>query len=41
MAEQENVQRKRDSFFGGDESKEMAMLDADKMGSKVQIREQA
>ncbi|XP_053532367.1 formin-like protein 1 isoform X2 [Ictalurus punctatus] len=35
MAEQENVQRKRDSFFGGDESKEMAMLDADKMGSKV------
>ncbi|MCJ8728410.1 hypothetical protein PDJAM_G00004190 [Pangasius djambal] len=37
MAEQENEQRKRDSFIRGDENKEMAMLDAGEMGSKVHV----
>ncbi|GAA6083292.1 formin-like protein 1 isoform X3 [Tachysurus ichikawai] len=34
-AEQENQQRKRDSVVGGDPSKGAAMLEADKIGSKV------
>lgn len=40
MAEQENEQRKRESFVGADESRETATLDEGKIGSKVLIREQ-
>lgn len=41
MADQENEQRKRDSYVGGDErkGKEAKMVDAGKMGSKVQDAE--